>query len=333
MEKEGIDFYPLPPWKDTYQLLKLLPREWNRIGHTVSRFISSVDILWLRTPTPLLGLFLKEARRQGKLVVVHVASHIGDAWKASKHRGLRKLPVMIVTQLVHIYYRYLLRNQVVLATGPKVYGMLSGPHRKVYHFVDSLAKLGQPPAFDPRKTRNFLYVGRIVHRKGLLHLLSALKLVKDSGINASLTMVGTGPQAVEFKAKAKEIGISDSVVWRGYVPPGKALESEYRKAGILILPSEASEGYPRVVLEAWSYGLISVTSNVEGLNKIIAHGENGLLVPVADSRSLANALLELNNNRELCTRLIRGGYDSLKPFTFEKQLELTARVFEKRGKF
>lgn len=328
LEKEGIDLYPLPTWLDTAHLLKVLPRNWKRIRKTIKGFISSCDVVWIRIPTPLLGLFLKEAHRQGKPVVIHAAGSIRDAWLGSKHRGLKRIPVLIGTELMHRYMRYLIRNQIVLVTGPSVADLLSGMGRRITPFVDNLTDVAESRSHKRELASRFIYVGRIVHRKGLPLVFSALRRLKDKGVTASFTIVGTGPMVEELKHEAVTLGVSDYVTWRGFVPAGPALDAEYRKAGVFILASEISEGFPRVILEAWSHGLAVVTSDTEGLNRIIHHEENGLLFPVGDDNALAETLIKLKADYQLYRKLIREGYNSLIPYTFSKQLKVAAEAFQ-----
>lgn len=328
LEEEGIDLYHLPTWLDTAQLLKILTKNWERIRRTIKRFISSCDVVWIRIPTPLLGLLLKEAHRQDKPVVIHAAGSIRDAWLGSKHRGLKRIPVLIGAELMHRYMRYLIRSQIVLATGPSVADLLSGPGRRVIPFVDNLTDVLKSRSAKKKLASRFIYVGRIVPRKGLPLVFSALRRLKDKGVTASFKIVGTGPMIEELKHKAVTLGVSDYVTWRGFVPAGPALDAEYRKAGVFILASEISEGFPRVILEAWSRGLAVVTSNTEGLNRIIHHEQNGLLFPVGNDKALAETLIKLKDNYQLYRKLIRGGYTSLMPYTFSKQLKVAAEAFQ-----
>lgn len=328
LEEEGIELYPLPTWQDTGQLLRILPRNWVKIGRTIRRFVSSCDVIWIRIPTPLLGLLLREVRRQGKPVVIHAAGIIRDAWRGSKHKGLKRIPVLIGTELLHRYMRHLLRDRTVLATGPSVVSLLAGFGRRVIPFVDNVIDVVKVSPPKSELTCRLLYVGRVVHRKGLPLVFSALRKLMEKGVPASFTIVGSGPIVEELKREAVALGVSDTVIWRGYVPAGSALDAEYRKAGVFILVSEISEGFPRTILEAWSHGLAVVVSNAEGLNRVIRDEENGLITSVGDADALADVLIRLNRDHHLYKKIIHGGYASLQPYTLSKQLKIATEAFK-----
>lgn len=65
----------------------------------------------------------------------------------------------------------------------------------------------------------------------------------------------------------------------------------------LVLPSE-SEGLPRVVIEAMAYSKPVVVTDAGGMPELVRDGVEGLVVPVRDSRALADALVRLEVNRE-----------------------------------
>jgi glycosyltransferase involved in cell wall biosynthesis len=63
------------------------------------------------------------------------------------------------------------------------------------------------------------------------------------------------------------------------------------------------EGMPLALLEAMSCGKAVVGSDISGINDIITHMENGLLVPPRDPEAIANAILTLLADKKLRTRL------------------------------
>ena len=71
------------------------------------------------------------------------------------------------------------------------------------------------------------------------------------------------------------------------------------EADIFVLPSwRFVEGLPRVVIEAMSFALPIVGTDVEGINEAVKDLETGLLVPEKDHERLAEAILDLSENRE-----------------------------------
>ena len=69
------------------------------------------------------------------------------------------------------------------------------------------------------------------------------------------------------------------------------------KASIICLPSYR-EGLPKVLLEAASCSRPIIATDVPGCREIVHNGKNGILVPIKNSNSLANAIKELIDNPE-----------------------------------
>jgi glycosyltransferase involved in cell wall biosynthesis len=85
----------------------------------------------------------------------------------------------------------------------------------------------------------------------------------------------------------------------------------YSSSDIFVLPS-LKETFGIVFLEAMHYGLPIVTTNVSAMPELITDGENGLLVPPADSQALAKALSKLVENPELREQLGERGRQRIK---------------------
>ena len=64
------------------------------------------------------------------------------------------------------------------------------------------------------------------------------------------------------------------------------------------------EGNPKTLLEAMSCGLACIGSNIPGINQIITHKKNGYLCNL-DSKSIANAVVSVYNNKSLMTSIAR----------------------------
>lgn len=147
------------------------------------------------------------------------------------------------------------------------------------------------PSDVERDPQSVLYVGRLSEEKGLPYLLQAFERVLDSVPDATLTIVGDGPERSELEALAEKLDISSSVSFEGSVAY-EAVPRYYRQAGILALPS-LHENFGRVILEAFSFGTPAVVSDAEGPSELVTDGETGFIVPKADADALAARLQEL----------------------------------------
>jgi len=160
---------------------------------------------------------------------------------------------------------------------------LDGPNRK--EFTDSKV--------------NILFVGRLERRKGLVHLLNACAKVKRTFPNFRLIVVGPGTVLrFKYERSVEDMGLADNVVFTGFVPSDE-LPSYYRTADIFCAPATGGESFGIVLLEAMACGKPVVATSIGGYASVLAHGEEGLLVPPRDEESLARALLSLLEDKSL----------------------------------
>ncbi len=144
-----------------------------------------------------------------------------------------------------------------------------------------------------------LCVSRMVPRKGQDTLLRAWPRVRDEvGGDPLLMLVGDGPYRAELGRLADRLGLNDSVLFTGPVPP-KELPAYYDAANVFSMPCRTRrrgldvEGLGIVYLEASATGLPVVGGNSGGAPDAIVEGETGYVVPGEDAQMLAGRLIEL----------------------------------------
>lgn len=171
--------------------------------------------------------------------------------------------------------------------------------------ADSISELGLDPSvvtvipntYDVRRythaerTRGpvlrLLSVGRLSHEKGHDVLLRAFAQLSASGVSATLTMVGDGPERSALEALALELGIAGDVEFKG-VLLDEPLAAEMRAADLFVLPSR-SEGFGVVLIEALATGLPVVATLSGGPDGIVEVGD-GVLVAADDVDAFAVGL-------------------------------------------
>jgi glycosyltransferase involved in cell wall biosynthesis len=178
-------------------------------------------------------------------------------------------------------------------------------------YTTSLAP-GPPPARRPSPDGAFriLFVGRLVARKGVTHLVEAVRRLPPD-IPVRLEIVGEGPERPRLAAQIARDGLEERVVLRGRLPDAD-LRAAYQAADVLVLPSVVdarsdTEGLGVVLLEAMSYGVPVIASALGGITDIVRDGETGLLVPGADPGALAAALRRVAEDKTLAARLGAAG--------------------------
>ena len=141
-----------------------------------------------------------------------------------------------------------------------------------------------------------LYHGRVDARKGVLDLLDAAQVLKDSGDRFRLLISGVGPTYDEAAARVAGLG-----EMTGYIDYD-AVPEIYRRADIFVSPTYA-EGFSNTILEAMAARLAVVSCRSVGVVDCIRDGENGLLTEPGDVPALADALRRVLRDKPLRDRL------------------------------
>jgi glycosyltransferase involved in cell wall biosynthesis len=131
-----------------------------------------------------------------------------------------------------------------------------------------------------------LYIGRLVHVKGLDLLIEAFG--KTENYNWKLVIVGEGREKEKLIHLAMNKGLSDKVIFPGYLD-GEALYAWYSLANFFILPSRF-EPFGAVVNEALVFGCPVVASKYIGATDFIEEHKNGLLFDPLNSDEFVNTL-------------------------------------------
>ena len=157
-----------------------------------------------------------------------------------------------------------------------------------------------------------LFVGNLIERKGVRYLVDAVhRLSPRIPMRLLILGKGEGAEGSRLREQVKSLGLEDRVEMPGRVPEPE-LHRAFARANVLVLPSIVdargdTEGLGVVLLEAMSYHLPVIASNVGGITDIVADGETGLLVPPADPVALAAALERLATDAPLAERLADAG--------------------------
>jgi glycosyltransferase involved in cell wall biosynthesis len=156
--------------------------------------------------------------------------------------------------------------------------------RRFHPIADARERLG----IDPRKLF-LLYVGRFSAEKGLLDLLDALQLARDTltPADVQVTLVGHGPEEQALRHGIAAAGLDEVVRIRPWVAQDE-LSTWYSAADALLLPSR-SEAFGRAMAEAMACGT-PVIASTEGPKDYISDMRNGMLFPPGDATSLAAIL-------------------------------------------
>jgi glycosyltransferase involved in cell wall biosynthesis len=251
--------------------------------------ILSEGVLWL-------NLVLPTAQKYGIVTTVHdVTYHVGD-------RASRQVPRWFADQLIKRSDRIIVHGAALHAaaesTYPAVRDRLSVlPHIVLNRYRD-ISAIGNMKPSNPG-TINILFFGRIYRYKGLDVLIRSMSLVTKQFSNVCLVIAGEGDN---FSNYQKEMVDQKFFEVKNRHIPDKEAAQLFTDADIVVLPYvEASQSGVLAIANAFAKPV--VVTKVGELGRAVIDGVSGLVVPPADERLLADAIVRLATNAELRARL------------------------------
>jgi glycosyltransferase involved in cell wall biosynthesis len=137
--------------------------------------------------------------------------------------------------------------------------------------------------------RKLVFVGRLLHDKGLVELVEACKRLWKQGRDFNLDLIGESdpgnPAAIDEKILDQWANIENLQL----VGKVEAINPRLQAADIFVLPSYR-EGLPMSTLEAMAMALPIITTDTPGCRSTLWEGENGWLVPPKDISALEKAI-------------------------------------------
>jgi len=173
-----------------------------------------------------------------------------------------------------------------------------------------------------------LFMGRLVYEKGVQHLISAMPKILNGYNDVKLVIAGKGGMMDELKAQAEALGLGPKVYFTGYMN-GKDVQKLYKAADISVFPS-TYEPFGIVALEAMLAERPVVVSDAGGLNEIVQHKENGMKCYMGNANSIADSILELLFDQQLCTNVVKKAKAKVKnEYNWNKIAQDTHFIYQK----
>ena len=188
------------------------------------------------------------------------------------------------------------------------------PEEKVKTQYIGIKSATRPPlSFDERKPM-VLFAARLVEKKGLRYLISAMATVQKEHPELELAIIGDGLLKEKLQKQAENEGVNCRFLgWKSHHEVLRWMQ----EALIFCVPSVTaengdSEGFGMVFIEAQRSGTPVVSTLHGGITESVADGESGLLVPERDSEGLASHIKRLYTDKVLWKQLSLAGYERVK---------------------
>lgn len=172
------------------------------------------------------------------------------------------------------------------------------PNTKVKIVSNAISTKSEKVIFYENKI-TFLYLGVLIKRKGIEDLLNAIyKLYKENSITKQLEVIiaGDGKEFERLNQKSKDLSIDKYIKFVGWLDNAKKKEA-ILNSQFMILPSY-NEGLPMSILEAMSYGMPIIASNVGDISNVVVNEKNGFLFSPGDVESLKHKIYNAINMKK-----------------------------------
>lgn len=163
--------------------------------------------------------------------------------------------------------------------------------------------------------------GRLVPWKRIGGIIDAVASLPTSA-SASLLVIGDGPNRTMLETQAAKLG--ERASFCGSLPHADTLAA-IRASDIFVLNS-TYEGLSHVLIEALMLGKPVIATDVGGNGELITDGENGLLIPANDTKSLTSALARLLSDSTLRERLGQRALEARERFSVDHMIERTQTI-------
>jgi len=186
------------------------------------------------------------------------------------------------------------------------------------------ARQPQPaPEPAPLHHPNIVCVAGLHPRKGIDHLLHAMRAVRNVDRRPHLYLVGEGPMQSDYEALTKALDLQDCVTFTG---PLDDPRSHMAAADIFVLASLADPA-PLVLSEARQAGCAIIASEVDGIPEMLDHGASGILVPPGAADLLAKEILNLLQDEELRAKYCHSARAGIDRFAVARVAKETVAVY------
>jgi glycosyltransferase involved in cell wall biosynthesis len=173
-----------------------------------------------------------------------------------------------------------------------------------------------------------LSVARLLPRKGMIYMVEAIRILKETYFLSNIKLLIIGPNCGELeniRRLIKSKALESNVIIIGAVPFG-SIKEYFSVCDIFVLPS-LYEGLPLSLLEAMAAGKAVVFTKLPCAEKAINDKENGILVEAGNADSLAQGLAMLVNDRKLRSRLGMRAAESVLMFDSKNESKRMCHVY------
>lgn len=173
--------------------------------------------------------------------------------------------------------------------------------------------------------------------KGNPLIVTATRLIKDKGVDKSLEVIrvlkekyqdiryhiaGDGPEKERLMDLCREFGLADNVLFHGHVPHHRVMELLKSAQVFLLLSKYKGERLPNVIKEAMYCRCVPVTTMTPGINELISHQTEGLVVESNTPQHIAEEIMQILGDKDRFRSMQNSGREKIEQY-FDSQKLMT----------
>jgi len=252
---------------------------------------------------------------------------------------------IVISEIDRVCKSSLLKHVLLSASACAVRGPISYKKLRNMGYSRNIFILQNPYSIPPKNANtevskryyDFVAVGDFAKEKAYPWMMEVLGRVKERWPDLKVAIVGKGLYQKKLVSLLSSKNLNSHIEILGWKDE-KELEDIYINSKALLLSSK-SEGLPMVVVEAMSYCLPIVATDVGDLPWIVRDGKDGRLLTYGDTQGMAEAILDLLNNQELFEMMGESAYTRILAISNQFDLNKIAqkwsdllKIVSKKGK-
>ncbi|MDO9573334.1 MAG: lipopolysaccharide heptosyltransferase II [Candidatus Omnitrophota bacterium] len=309
LEASGAKHYTLPVHKKSIiSVFKLIPQ----LAEIIKK--EEIDIVHARSRVPAWIAYF--ACRKTKAVFITTCHGYYKMHPFSLVMGWAKRVIV----LSNVIARHMIEDFAV-------------PHERI-RLVPRSVDLERFKYLDPKLKRkedfNIGIIGRITPLKGHLHFIKAMARISRLVPRLKIWIVGDAPASKEAYKEEVQVLVRRLGLWHctEFLGTQRDIPGILAHLDLVVLATTTHEAFGRVIIEAQAAGVPVVATQVGGVVDIIEDGKNGFLVPPADPKSMADAIMRVFKDVELAKEIAENAYAQVKEkYNIELMVKNTLDVY------
>ena len=268
--------------RDLGNSLLLMPRAFDILADIERRQPHVVHMYWGHYPT-IVG-YLVQQRLPSTVTSVSIVAYDLEREYGGAIDVIRHADVIRTHALVN-------RAHVVRFTGVDADRV-----NVIFNGVD-LPALERITTSKEKIRHRIVTAARLREKKGVSDVLEAFAIVQRRWPDASLVVLGDGPERAALEQLARRLGVTDHVQFRGHVSHHTAIEEMAQAEVFMLLSRAIDERLPNVVKEGMATGCVCVTTPTPGIEELVDSGSTGFVVPFSEPEAAGSVIDEVFSAR------------------------------------